>query len=132
MRLNEAIVKKSQEAKLVLLNMPGPPRNRKGDENCILPKAPGRLRLRGSCGTLDSGAPSWESPAETSCCGAGWGGLWSQTHLGRGNTVGLRFPLPARLQCRVGLKGVSLDGGCSWPAVFVTCVDGLGRKRQAQ
>nr|XP_020662712.1 solute carrier family 12 member 5 [Pogona vitticeps] len=32
-RLNEAIVKKSQEAKLVLLNMPGPPRNRKGDEN---------------------------------------------------------------------------------------------------
>ncbi|XP_061486687.1 solute carrier family 12 member 5 isoform X4 [Rhineura floridana] len=35
-RLNEAIVKKSQEAKLVLLNMPGPPRNRKGDENCIL------------------------------------------------------------------------------------------------
>lgn len=39
-RLNEAIVRKSQEAKLVLLNMPGPPRNRKGDENCILP---GRL-----------------------------------------------------------------------------------------
>lgn len=35
-RLNEAIVRKSQEAKLVLLNMPGPPRNRKGDENCIL------------------------------------------------------------------------------------------------
>uniref|UniRef100_H9GCJ9 Solute carrier family 12 member 5 n=1 Tax=Anolis carolinensis TaxID=28377 RepID=H9GCJ9_ANOCA len=32
-RLNEAIVKKSQDAKLVLLNMPGPPRNRKGDEN---------------------------------------------------------------------------------------------------
>ncbi|XP_053102246.1 solute carrier family 12 member 5 isoform X2 [Hemicordylus capensis] len=32
-RLNEVIVKKSQEAKLVLLNMPGPPRNRKGDEN---------------------------------------------------------------------------------------------------
>ncbi|XP_015684280.1 solute carrier family 12 member 5-like [Protobothrops mucrosquamatus] len=32
-RLNEAIVRKSQEAKLVLLNMPGPPRNRKGDEN---------------------------------------------------------------------------------------------------
>lgn len=36
-RLNEVIVKKSQDAKLVLLNMPGPPRNRKGDENCILP-----------------------------------------------------------------------------------------------
>lgn len=37
MRLNEVIVQKSQNAKLVLLNMPGPPRNRKGDENCILP-----------------------------------------------------------------------------------------------
>lgn len=35
-RLNEVIVKKSREAKLVLLNMPGPPRNRNGDENCIL------------------------------------------------------------------------------------------------
>ncbi|XP_031443800.1 solute carrier family 12 member 5 isoform X2 [Phasianus colchicus] len=32
-KLNEVIVKKSQKAKLVLLNMPGPPRNRKGDEN---------------------------------------------------------------------------------------------------
>lgn len=36
LRLNEVIVKKSQEAKLVLLNMPGPPKNRTGDENCIL------------------------------------------------------------------------------------------------
>lgn len=35
-RLNEVIVQKSQGAKLVLLNMPGPPRNRNGDENCIL------------------------------------------------------------------------------------------------
>ncbi|XP_037390715.1 solute carrier family 12 member 5 isoform X2 [Pygocentrus nattereri] len=33
LRLNGEIVKKSQEAKLVLLNMPGPPRNRTGDEN---------------------------------------------------------------------------------------------------
>ncbi|XP_029816282.1 solute carrier family 12 member 5 [Manacus vitellinus] len=40
-KLNEVIVKKSQDAKLVLLNMPGPPRNRKGDENCILPMGPG-------------------------------------------------------------------------------------------
>lgn len=39
-KLNEVIVKKSQDAKLVLLNMPGPPRNRKGDENCILPVGP--------------------------------------------------------------------------------------------
>ncbi|XP_069035640.1 solute carrier family 12 member 5 isoform X2 [Lepisosteus oculatus] len=33
LKLNDVIVKKSQEAKLVLLNMPGPPKNRKGDEN---------------------------------------------------------------------------------------------------
>lgn len=32
-RLNNVIVQKSQEAKLVLLNMPGPPKNRNGDEN---------------------------------------------------------------------------------------------------
>lgn len=36
LRLNEVIVKKSNEAKLVLLNMPGPPKNKTGDENCIL------------------------------------------------------------------------------------------------
>lgn len=36
LRLNEVIVKKSKEAKLVLLNMPGPPKNRMGNENCIL------------------------------------------------------------------------------------------------
>lgn len=29
-------MKKSKEAKLVLLNMPGPPKNRVGNENCIL------------------------------------------------------------------------------------------------
>uniref|UniRef100_A0A8C6PA15 Solute carrier family 12 member 5a n=1 Tax=Nothobranchius furzeri TaxID=105023 RepID=A0A8C6PA15_NOTFU len=33
LRLNEVILKKSSEAKLVLLNMPGAPRNRTGDEN---------------------------------------------------------------------------------------------------
>ncbi|XP_058258727.1 solute carrier family 12 member 5 isoform X1 [Hemibagrus wyckioides] len=33
LRLNGEIVKKSGEAKLVLLNMPGPPKNRTGDEN---------------------------------------------------------------------------------------------------
>ncbi|XP_051871390.1 solute carrier family 12 member 7 isoform X3 [Pristis pectinata] len=32
-RLNEVVVNKSQDARLVLLNMPGPPRNRQGDEN---------------------------------------------------------------------------------------------------
>ncbi|XP_066579443.1 solute carrier family 12 member 7 isoform X3 [Amia ocellicauda] len=32
-KLNEVVVNKSQEAHLVLLNMPGPPKNREGDEN---------------------------------------------------------------------------------------------------
>ncbi|KAL0970050.1 hypothetical protein UPYG_G00236460 [Umbra pygmaea] len=32
-KLNEVIVNKSHEARLVLLNMPGPPRNQAGDEN---------------------------------------------------------------------------------------------------
>ncbi|XP_008436670.1 solute carrier family 12 member 7 isoform X4 [Poecilia reticulata] len=36
-KLNEVVVNKSQGAHLVLLNMPGPPKNRGGDENCILP-----------------------------------------------------------------------------------------------
>lgn len=35
-KLNEAVVNKSQDAHLVLLNMPGPPKNKGGDENCIL------------------------------------------------------------------------------------------------
>ena len=35
-KLNGVVVNKSQGAHLVLLNMPGPPRNRGGDENCIL------------------------------------------------------------------------------------------------
>ncbi|XP_053449521.1 solute carrier family 12 member 7 isoform X3 [Nycticebus coucang] len=32
-RLNEVVLSKSQDAQLVLLNMPGPPRSRQGDEN---------------------------------------------------------------------------------------------------
>ncbi|XP_058268887.1 solute carrier family 12 member 7 isoform X1 [Hemibagrus wyckioides] len=32
-KLNEVVLNKSQDAQLVLLNMPGPPRNRDGDEN---------------------------------------------------------------------------------------------------
>lgn len=35
-KLNGVVLNKSQDAQLVLLNMPGPPKNRKGDENCIL------------------------------------------------------------------------------------------------
>lgn len=36
MKLNDVLLNKSQDAQLVLLNMPGPPKNRQGDENCIL------------------------------------------------------------------------------------------------
>uniref|UniRef100_A0A665WFW1 Solute carrier family 12 member 7-like n=1 Tax=Echeneis naucrates TaxID=173247 RepID=A0A665WFW1_ECHNA len=32
-KLNEVVVKKSKNSELVLLNMPGPPKNKKGDEN---------------------------------------------------------------------------------------------------
>lgn len=32
-KLNDVVVKKSQNSQLVLLNMPGPPKNKKGDEN---------------------------------------------------------------------------------------------------
>ncbi|XP_055507248.1 solute carrier family 12 member 7-like isoform X2 [Leucoraja erinacea] len=32
-KLNEVVVNRSQDARLVLLNMPGPPKNRQGDEN---------------------------------------------------------------------------------------------------
>ncbi|KAK0135975.1 Solute carrier family 12 member 4 [Merluccius polli] len=35
-KLNEVIVNKSHDARIVLLNMPGPPRDAGGDENCIL------------------------------------------------------------------------------------------------
>lgn len=35
-KLNEVIVNRSHDARLVLLNMPGPPKNAEGDENCIL------------------------------------------------------------------------------------------------
>ncbi|XP_064231902.1 solute carrier family 12 member 7 isoform X2 [Aotus nancymaae] len=39
-KLNGVVLSKSQDAQLVLLNMPGPPKNRQGDENCS--KAGGR------------------------------------------------------------------------------------------
>lgn len=35
-KLNGVVLNKSQDAQLVLLNMPGPPKSKKGDENCIL------------------------------------------------------------------------------------------------
>ncbi|KTF81738.1 hypothetical protein cypCar_00029342 [Cyprinus carpio] len=38
-KLNKVVVNKSQGAQLVLLNMPGPPKNQGGDESCILSSA---------------------------------------------------------------------------------------------
>lgn len=38
-KLNGVVLNKSQDAQLVLLNMPGPPKNRQGDENCILSRS---------------------------------------------------------------------------------------------
>jgi len=35
-RLNEVIVEKSHEARLVIINLPGVPKSSAGDENCIL------------------------------------------------------------------------------------------------
>ena len=35
-KLNETIRKHSTGAQLIILNFPGPPRHRDGDENCIL------------------------------------------------------------------------------------------------
>ncbi|TWW70534.1 Solute carrier family 12 member 7 [Takifugu flavidus] len=51
-KLNEVVVNKSQGAQLVLLNMPGPPKNRGGDENCILKPGPARDRPRTGPGTI--------------------------------------------------------------------------------
>ncbi|KAJ8382511.1 hypothetical protein SKAU_G00032890 [Synaphobranchus kaupii] len=49
-KLNEVIVNKSHDARLVLLNMPGPPRNQEGDENYMefLEEEAVRVR-RGKC-----------------------------------------------------------------------------------
>ena len=35
-RLNEVIIEKSHEAKLVILNLPAPPKKEEGELNCIL------------------------------------------------------------------------------------------------
>ncbi|XP_010221114.1 PREDICTED: solute carrier family 12 member 5-like [Tinamus guttatus] len=72
-KLNEVIVKKSQDAKLVLLNMPGPPRNRKGDENCILPlpwDPGGTGHLRGPGQLADT---AWTSAPAAAAARAGQG-----------------------------------------------------------
>lgn len=35
-RINEVIVERSHDARLILINLPGPPRRESGYENCIL------------------------------------------------------------------------------------------------
>lgn len=35
-RINEVIVERSHDAKLILINLPGPPKKESGYENCIL------------------------------------------------------------------------------------------------
>lgn len=65
-RLNEVIVNKSRDAKLVLLNMPGPPRNRNGDENCILDF---KLKGRGRWTALYVGPLAWDGNLRTGDAG---------------------------------------------------------------
>lgn len=71
-RLNEVIVKKSRDAKLVLLNMPGPPRNRNGDENCILDLKLGEV----GGGRQGTWVLAWDGRAEPL--------LLQDQHLGQG------------------------------------------------
>lgn len=49
-KLNGVVLSRSRGAQLVLLNMPGPPRNRQGDENCILCASARSLGMGGACG----------------------------------------------------------------------------------
>ena len=35
-RINEVIVERSHDARLILINLPGPPKRESGYENCIL------------------------------------------------------------------------------------------------
>jgi len=35
-RLNEVVREKSQDARLIIINLPGPPKNESGESNCIL------------------------------------------------------------------------------------------------
>lgn len=74
-KLNEVVVNKSQGAHLVLLNMPGPPRNRGGDENCILKAAGSHICIITTCQmTMWKGVLLWWAnrekrfPAASSSC----------------------------------------------------------------
>lgn len=53
-KLNGVVLSRSRGAQLVLLNMPGPPRNRQGDENCILC----------ACGLLHHGSAGSSAPGD--------------------------------------------------------------------
>lgn len=88
-RLNEVIVKKSRDAKLVLLNMPGPPRNRNGDENCILDLELGG-RGRRTTGNLGPG-PEMQEPSQS-----GFRISTSDRDAGRAFRAALRGPVLSR------------------------------------
>lgn len=90
-RLNEVIVKKSRDAKLVLLNMPGPPRNRNGDENCILDLKLGG-RGRWTSGNL---GPSPGTGAPSRSC------FRIDQHLGQGQGGGPGVPFHPEARGRV-------------------------------
>ena len=36
-RLNEVVRERSQDAQLIIINLPGPPKSEAGESNCILP-----------------------------------------------------------------------------------------------
>lgn len=61
-KLNGVVLNKSQDAQLVLLNMPGPPKNRQGDENCILSQMPSWGRRQVGWGGLWAPSTAWQAP----------------------------------------------------------------------
>jgi hypothetical protein len=85
-KLNGVVLNKSQDAQLVLLNMPGPPKNRQGDENCILSCSPacrGVGVLLSSSVTVGAVAGPRSSPPEVPelrLARGHWGSVHSLSH----------------------------------------------------
>uniref|UniRef100_A0A667FT51 Solute carrier family 12 member 7 n=1 Tax=Lynx canadensis TaxID=61383 RepID=A0A667FT51_LYNCA len=77
-KLNGVVLSRSRGAQLVLLNMPGPPKNRQGDENCILSVC----RLRGWVKAVPVGTCLASLPLLTGSQGLGDGssGARSEAH----------------------------------------------------
>lgn len=80
-KLNGVILDKSQDAQLVLLNMPGPPRNRQGDENCIL------FLMRSSAGSAAARRAAPCPPCSVEAPGAGSGTAGVTVGAGAGEGV---------------------------------------------